>query len=257
MEPGKRPLGSQGRNHRKKLTAARRVTGARQTHGYGGDRKSRREQIIRRRRMLLVGAVALLVIVIVVIVCLVTGVFENRAEKSTLTLEEDGTVVCEEVTDFGADYYDGSELRSYAREQIRAYNDANGADSVNLERVAVGDGEAYMRTRYQSPEDYRQFTGYEMFQGTIAQAQEAGYTFADTFVSVTDGAKGDSVGTDQVLADTEKNVLILRENITVTVEGTILYVSDESTTVESGDTVSIAQADGNEDATTLTYIIYE
>ena len=76
-------------------------------------------------------------------------------------------------------------------------------------------------------------------------------------MSVTDGAKGDSVGTDQVLADTEKNVLILRENITVTVEGTILYVSDESTTVESGDTVSIAKADGNEDATTLPYIIYE
>ena len=46
-----------------------------------------------------------------------------------------------------------------------------------------------MRTRYQSPEDYRQFTGYEMFQGTIAQAQGSGYTFADTFVSVADGAR--------------------------------------------------------------------
>ena len=257
MEPGKRPIGSQGRKHRRKLTAAHRTTGSRQTHGYGGDRKSRREQIIRRRRMFLAGAIAVLVIVVVLIVCLVSGVFEKRAEKSTLRLEADGAVVCEEVTEFGADYYDGAELKSYAREQVKAYNDANGADSVKLERVAVGDGEAYMRTRYQSPEDYRQFTGYEMFQGTIAQAQEAGYTFADTFVSVADGAKGDSVGTDQVLADTEKNVLILRENITVTVEGTILYVSDESTTVESGDTVSIAQADGNEDATTLTYIIYD
>ena len=187
--------------------------------------------------MFLVGAAAVLVIVIVVIVCLVTGVFEKRAEKSTLTLEDDGTIVCEEVTEFEADYYDGSELQSYAREQVAVYNDANGADRVRLERVAVGDGDAYMRTRYQSPEDYRQFTGYEIFQGTIAQAQEA--------------------GSDQVLSDTEKKVLILRENITVTVEGTVLYVSDESTTVESGDTVSIAQADGNEDATTLTYIIYE
>ena len=207
--------------------------------------------------MFLVGAAAVLVIVIVVIVCLVTGVFEKRAEKSTLTLEDDGTIVCEEVTEFEADYYDGSELQSYAREQVAVYNDANGADRVRLERVAVGDGDAYMRTRYQSPEDYRQFTGYEIFQGTIAQAQEAGYTFSDTFVGVENGAKGDSVGSDQVLSDTEKKVLILRENITVTVEGTVLYVSDESTTVESGDTVSIAQADGNEDATTLTYIIYE
>ena len=207
--------------------------------------------------MFLVGAAAVLVIVIVVIVCLVTGVFEKRAEKSILTLEDDGTIVCEEVTEFEADYYDGSELQSYAREQVAVYNDANGADRVRLERVAVGDGDAYMRTRYQSPEDYRQFTGYEIFQGTIAQAQEAGYTFSDTFVGVENGAKGDSVGSDQVLSDTEKKVLILRENITVTVEGTVLYVSDESTTVESGDTVSIAQADGNEDATTLTYIIYE
>ena len=155
MEPGKRPIGSQGRKHRRKLTAAHRTTGSRQTHGYGGDRKSRREQIIRRRRMFLAGAIAVLVIVVVLIVCLVSGVFEKRAEKSTLRLEADGAVVCEEVTEFGADYYDGSELKSYAREQVKAYNDANGADSVKLERVAVGDGEAYMRTRYQSPEDYR------------------------------------------------------------------------------------------------------
>ena len=68
MEPGKRPIGSQGRKHRRKLTAAHRTTGSRQTHGYGGDRKSRREQIIRRRRMFLAGAIAVLVIVVVLIV---------------------------------------------------------------------------------------------------------------------------------------------------------------------------------------------
>jgi hypothetical protein len=52
-------------------------------------------------------------------------------------------------------------------------------------------------------------------------------------------------------------VVILKENIGVTVDGTILYVSDSNTTLVDESTVSIAQADGNEDATQLTYIIYE
>lgn len=50
---------------------------------------------------------------------------------------------------------------------------------------------------------------------------------------------------------------IIKENINVTVDGTILYVSDACTTMVDKSTVSIEQPDGNEDATQLTYIIYK
>ena len=222
-----------------------------------GHHRSRREQIMRRRRALIIAAAAVAVIAIVVIACLVTGVFEDRAEKSTLTIREDGTVICEEVTTFDADYYDTSELRDYAREQVDAYNEENENGRVTLQRVAVKDGKAYMRIAYASAEDYQKFTGYELFVGNIAQAQEAGYTFQDSFVSVADGEKSDSAAAEDIVADTGQKVLILRENITVKLDGDIRYLSDESTTLEGADTVSITQVDGNEDATSLTYVIYQ
>ena len=50
---------------------------------------------------------------------------------------------------------------------------------------------------------------------------------------------------------------MIKENISVTVDGEILYVSDACTTMVGKNTVAIAQPDGNEDATQLTYIIYK
>lgn len=220
-------------------------------------KRSRRAQMIRRRRILLAVAAVVLAAVIVGAVCLVTGVFEKRAKKSTLTLNADGSVVCEEVTSFDSERYDKAEWKKYAREQIDSYNKENGKDSVKLERAAVKDGTAYMRVRYKTAADYGAFTGYEIFSGTIKEAQEAGYSFSDSFAQVKDKKKGDSIAASDVVADNGQEVLILRENITVKVDGELLYLSEESTKVEGSDTLSIAQVDGNTDATSLTYIIYK
>lgn len=220
-------------------------------------KKSKRAQVIRRRRILLFAALIVIAAVIIAVICLASGVFEKRAEKSTLTLNADGSLICEEVAAFDGDQYDKAELKKYAKTQIDAYNEENGKDSVRLERVAVKDGVSYMRVRYADAGDYQKFTGYEIFSGTIEKAQEAGYTFQDSFAQVKDGKKGDSVAAQDVTADNGQKTLILRENITVKVDGTILYVSEESTEAESSDTLSIAQVDGNMDATSLTYIIYK
>ena len=221
------------------------------------NRVTRRQKALRRRRMIVAAAAVILLAAIVAIVCAVTGVFEKRAQKSTLTLQEDGSVVFEEVAAFDGEHYDKGELKSYAREQIEAYNTENGKGKVKLERVAVKDGVSYMRVRYASAEDYQKFTGYEIFAGTIAKAQEAGYTFQDSFAAVKDKEKGETASVEDVISDTKAKTLILRENVTVQVDGTLLYVSEESTTVEGKSTLTIAQVDGNQDATSLTYIIYK
>lgn len=220
-------------------------------------KRSRKAQRIRRKRILVLVVAVILVAGLIAGICFGTGVFEKRAEKSTLTLREDGSLICEEVAAFDGEQYDKAALKTYAKQEIQAYNDENGKDRIKLERVAVKDETAYMRIWYKSVEDYSAFTGYEIFSGTVEKAQEAGYTFQDSFAQVTEGKKGDSAAMETVVADASQKVLIIRENITVNIDGTLLYVSEESTEVENKDTLAISQVDGNQDATSLTYIIYK
>ncbi|MCR4674838.1 MAG: hypothetical protein K5675_07495, partial [Lachnospiraceae bacterium] len=76
-----------------------------------------------------------------------------------------------------------------------------------------------------------------------------------TFVSVAKGKKGDVTDTETVLSDDSLKVLIIRENATYVVDGSVVYVSDENTTVVDSTTVSTASEDGTNDSAVLTYII--
>ena len=165
-------------------------------------------------------------------------------------------MICEELTDFAEDY-SRSELKTYMKEEIKEYNDANGKDSVKLDKIKFYSDLAHAKTTYASAEDYSKFTGYGLYTGTIKSAVKQGFDFSDAFVSVTDGEKGTSVDTLDITSQKKLKVAIIKENINVTVDGTILYVSDACTTMVDKSTVSIEQPDGNADATQLTYIIYK
>ena len=93
--------------------------------------------------------------------------------------------------------------------------------------------------------------------GTIEEALEQGFDFSDAFVSVTDGVKGASVEPLDITSQKDLKIAVVKENINVTVDGKILYVSDSCTTMVDEDPVAISQPDGNQDATQLTYIIYQ
>ena len=63
------------------------------------------------------------------------------------------------------------------------------------------------------------------------------------------------------MVDTESlfagmQVAIIKENVTVVVPGTITYISNANVDLVEADTVTISQADGNEDASDLVYVIY-
>jgi hypothetical protein len=220
-------------------------------------RQKQRTNIVRRRLMVLAVVIVVAVVAIVLLICKGLGIFDKIPEASALTVGSDGTVICEEVSDFDEDFYDKSSLKTYIKKEIATFNESFGSGSVKLDKVNVKGTTAYVKVTYVSPAAYVGFTGYELYQGTIADALEAGYDFSDAFVSVSEGEKQDQAKTLDITAQPELKVVILKENIGVTVDGTILYVSDSNTTLVDESTVSIAQADGNEDATQLTYIIYE
>lgn len=217
--------------------------------------KARNQKIVQHRIAILI-AVIILVIAAIVAVVKFSGWFDKIPDQSTLTISDDGKVICEELTDFAEDY-SRSELKTYMKEEIKEYNDTNGKDSVKLDKIKFYSDLAHAKTTYASAEDYSKFTGYGLYTGTIKSAVKQGFDFSDAFVSVTDGEKGTSVDTLDITSQKKLKVAIIKENINVTVDGIILYVSDACTTMVDKSTVSIEQPDGNEDATQLTYIIYK
>ena len=69
--------------------------------------------------------------------------------------------------------------------------------------------------------------------------------------------KGDYIDSTKVTKEKSDKVLIIRENIRVRIDGDLRYITDVATKVDSKDAVSIAQEDGNPDASVLTYIVYK
>ncbi len=193
-------------------------------------------------------ASAVVVLIALIIILFLRGTFEKKADTSTMTITG-GEVVYEEVAPIGeADF---SELKDFVKTETEDH------EGVKLLRISKKGDNAYVRTRYKDMTVYSEFTGYEGFLGTVAEAKRAVYDFDTSFSEVKDGAMADSVKGKKVRENAESKVLIIRENGRFKVDGNILFVSSESMTVVDGSTVDIAQAQGEEDATILSYIVYE
>lgn len=227
-------------------------------------RKKRQKQVMRNRLIFGGGCVAVLLIIILLIVKLfgfISGV-GKKAETSTITFEKDGKVVFEEVVDFDTEIYSKSDLKDYTNDMISSYNDANEDDSIKLNKVSVSDNKAYVKTTYKDVATYSGFTSYQTFNDTYESAIEAGYDFNTKYSMLNEGTKdsaptlteSQSVDTDTVFAG--KRVVAVNENVTVVVPGIIEYVSDANVEAISNNTIKISPADGNNDSTSLVYIVY-
>ncbi|MBP5325681.1 MAG: hypothetical protein J6Y86_09330 [Pseudobutyrivibrio sp.] len=227
-------------------------------------RKKRQKQVMRNRLIFVGVCAAALLIVILLIVKLfgfISGV-GKKAETSTITFDKDGKVVFEEVVDFDTETYSKSDLKDYTNDLITKYNDSHEDDDIELDKVSVSDNKAYIKTTYKNAETYSGFTSYQTFDGTYESAIEAGYDFNTRYSTVTEAtedkaptlSESQSVDTDTAFAG--KRVVAVNENVTVVVPGIIEYVSDADVEVISNNTIKISPADGNNDSTSLVYIVY-
>ena len=219
------------------------------------NRQLQRKKVMRNRLIALIIICVAVVELIVLGVCKLTGIFDKMPENSTLAVGSDGKVVYQEVTSFGEDFYNKNELKSFVKDAIKEYNDKNG-NKIKLDTVKVKGDVAYAKTTYASVKDYSKFTGIELSSGKMKQIKK-NYDFDDAFVSVKDGKKGATAKAVDITSQSKLKVLVIKENVTVQVDGTICYVSDADTEMVDESTVTISQPDGNEDATQLTYIIYK
>ncbi len=222
-------------------------------------RRKRREREVMRNRAILAAAIVLvLAVIITLLVKLFGSIFSSKAaDTTTITFNDDGQVVFEEVIDFDTDTYSKSDLEDYSEDLVEKFNKKSKKDVVSLDKVKVKNNKAYIKSTYKNAKVYSKFTSYKTYAGTYEKAVDDGCKFADVFSEVKDGKKGvgQVIDTESLFAG--KKVAIINENCTVVVPGTIEYVSESSTQIVDSNTVKIAPADGNEDATETVYIIYK
>lgn len=244
-----------------KSTKSRTTTrqGVRPTRTPASDkrRQARRRKKQMKRRLVLVGLWAGVAAIIAAIVLIIVHIVGARfANTSTIMIDSDGAIEYDEVESFEESNYDKGELEDYTKDLVDKYNKDVGVGKVKFGKTKVSKDTAYMRMKYSDYNAYNNFTGNEIFVGTIAEAQNAGYDFQDSFEAVEKGEKSGSKTIEEVTADTDNKVVIIRANVNVRTPEKILYVSGSSTNMVNKKEVAIKAPDGNEDATGITYIIY-
>ena len=160
------------------------------------------------------------------------------ADESTIYLLNKGKLVVTSVEDFDTTEYNESELKTYVDEMVADYCDSNGKDAVKLKKLKISDEKATMIMEYASLDDYLAFDGEPIFIGTVAEAQEAGYTFEGDFGAWS--KEGVSLcGADEFWGSSSLKVLILNKPVDVSLKGKIAYVSMSNVTVSDAHHASL------------------
>ncbi len=258
IKSGSRSTGMRSRNASSR-PAQNRTTQGRASRELQEARRRKRQRQVMRNRIIFGAGCALVLALIIFLITKLVGFFAGAgsvADTSTITFNEDGGVVFEEIVDFDTDIYDKSSLEDFVEENVASFNDAYGSEAVSVEKISVSDNKSYVRTSYVDADAYSSATSYQTYDDTYENAIAAGYTFNNTFAAVTDATKGEGQNVDADTVFAGKRVAVVSENVVVVVPGTIDYVSDSDTEVIADNTIKISPADGNEDSTELVYIIY-
>lgn len=160
-------------------------------------------------------------------------------DTNTVFVEENGKIVSVDIETFDKNDYSEKDLKSYIQESIDSYN-AKNADSVKKKKLSVKNNVATLVLEFADDKVYQEFSGTELFQGTIAEAKEEGYAFDTEFVKFSNG-KVSPCEAKEILDKEELNVVIIKSNTNVQVNGEILYVSAQNIAEVGTNRVSIKE----------------
>lgn len=155
---------------------------------------------------------------------------EKSDDTTTVSVDKNGKVVGSIVEDFDRDYYVEDELKEMIASDIEKYNASSGDEHVELDTVSVSDGVARTTLTYKNWESYAGFNDVTFFEGTVADAYNAGYSFDDIILksATEDGVTLDKSG---ILEEGSMHIIITDENINVKTFKNIAYISNNVTLV--------------------------
>ena len=191
-------------------------------------RRAIRARERQKRKLMLLGGLAVLLVIVIILAIFVFGSCgKYDTDTSAVHILNNGKIVSVSVEEFDEDSYDKNELKKYIKEVVGSYNEEKGEKLVKQKDYNVENDVASLVMEYATTDAFEDFEGVELFVGTVAEAKEAGYDFKADFVSVTDGKVAEAEA-DDFMKDDAYQIVIIKANTKVCVDGTIAYVSTEN-----------------------------
>ena len=226
---------------------------------------------------------------VILMISLVSGCATKFPDTDTVYIQKNGEISEASVESFDKKYYSQDELESFIKDEIADYEDAHDSGSVKLTSFKMEDKTAKLMMKYDGYQSYSDFSGTELFEGTVVQAIAGGYKFDVDFAEVEDGkVKAESLDTESateslaesatesltegatesltetatqttesvsvsdVTSNDDYKVVILNKDTDVEVKGTICYVSTKGVTVKDDNTATVKELNDE-----VSYIVYK
>ena len=167
-----------------------------------------------------------------------------------------GKVTAYIVEDFDKDYYDLAELGTMVEDELSKFNEsrksAEGEEAVVMVSLtesvssitllgetsqAIKEPEAkevpkaVLVLEFRDITCYREYFGKDLFYGTVAQAQEAGYDLDVELTTVKDGA---TIGKNEIFGMGNSHILIVQDDVRIFCPGKARYVTSGAAVNEDG-----------------------
>ena len=185
----------------------------------------------------------------------------ETVQVTSLRIGKDGSVTSDIVEDFGKENYTLESLEVMIRDEADRYNAGGRPNAVTLNSIAMSEteeGKVWVTMQYASSADYMEFNGVELFYGTPAEAEAAGFKLNVELVGASDA--GSRIGWEEMLDMKTAHILIIRQSAQVSqvvLPEKILYMS-EDTQLVGNKIATLPEPDEEADITwtgELTYIL--
>ena len=160
---------------------------------------------------------------------------------NTIEIAEDGSLIGYIVEDFDKDYYDISELDGMVRSEMESYNSEKAGLATGAGRVPIivdkvimaedGSAKAVVALNFANARVYEDYMGKELFYGTVSQAVASGYQLDG---KLTDVKAGENFGTEQIVKNGEKNILIVEDTVSIRTNKKVQYLSSNASLTQEG-----------------------
>ena len=178
---------------------------------------------------------------------------------TNLKIDKNGGVTSTIVEAFNREFYTLDGLLEMIEAELASYNDsAEPAITLQGGELTETEEEVLITLYYASCKDYEDFNDVELFFGTVAEAQAAGYDLNVKLIDAT--GKGNDIGKEELLTMPNSRILIVRQSAQVSqiiLPAKVLYFS-EGTQLLNSRIVSLPQGGEEQDVTwkgELTYVV--
>ena len=159
--------------------------------------------------------------------CGYKDVWENRID-----VRRNGQVRAVYADSFSDEVYNFTYFKEEVLDAVDSYNETAEEDRIKVKEISLNENTARVILYYKSAEDAAAFNRMTFYNGPLADAGES-VASADIKLSSPDGAEHTTLG-EVSSGDSSIFALVLTENTSVKVPGTVLYISENCSVTEEG-----------------------